>query len=65
MTIKSTDEIKNEIEEPTTAEADGERQQQEGRIDQAQHTIKNAVHKLFDRVRALRSEQGVITHTND
>jgi hypothetical protein len=71
MTTKITDDIDNQVEEPTAAkeptaaEANGERQQQEGRIEQAQHTIKNALNRLLDRVRQLRSEQGAVTHTND
>ncbi|MGA2015049.1 MAG: CsbD family protein [Solirubrobacteraceae bacterium] len=49
MPANNVDEVKGRIKEAAGVLTGNERLRREGRLDQARHTIKNAVDKIFDR----------------
>lgn len=50
MTTKNVDEAKGRAKEAAAALADDKSLRHEGRIDQAKHTIKDAVDKIADMI---------------
>jgi uncharacterized protein YjbJ (UPF0337 family) len=50
MTAKNIDEAKGRVKEAAGVLAGDEDLKRRGRLDQARHTIKDAVDKVFDRV---------------
>ena len=57
MTAKNLDEAKGRVKEATGVLTGDDGLKRAGRLDQARHTVKDAVDKVFDRIQNSRASK--------